>query len=149
MCSLEHGHDGLHCSVVLVEGVQLLDAFDAVSAMLGTAQFQGAARRYGPDPVGQRPEGPTEVDQDVAVFQHALITGLPAIGVGKTTFIARWACAWSVVGDYGSRSRWSVTSCGHARCEAGFVSVGDRVGWIMPANFVLDLCRGYRLPETI
>lgn len=82
-----------------------------------------------------------------------LATGLPTVGVGKTAF----------VGDYPpvgrERGDWSaITDCGEVvgralrtrtNVKPIFVSVGHRIELGHACDLVLDLCRGYRLPETI
>lgn len=81
-----------------------------------------------------------------------VLTGLPAIGVGKTPLVGRW--------EEPDRPRGSWTALVDGAEEVGrvlrtrdgtkpvFVSVGHRMSLDNAAAQVLDLARRYRLPET-
>jgi deoxyribonuclease V len=82
-----------------------------------------------------------------------VIVGLPSVGVGKSAFVGTYAQvgsergAWSAIADRGEvvgrvlRTRTKV--------KPVYVSVGHRVELEHACQLVLDLCRGYRLPEPI
>ncbi|MEU3452773.1 deoxyribonuclease V [Micromonospora sp. NPDC006766] len=81
-----------------------------------------------------------------------LVTGLPAIGVGKTPLVGEWAepglerGAWTPLCDGGEEiGRVLRTRDG---VKPVFVSVGHRMGLANAADRVLALTPRFRLPET-
>lgn len=81
-----------------------------------------------------------------------VLTDLPAVGVGKTPLVGRWAPperrrgAWSALRAEGEVvGRVLRTQTG---VRPVFVSVGHRIGLARAAGLVLDLAPRHRLPET-
>jgi deoxyribonuclease V len=81
-----------------------------------------------------------------------VVTGLPAIGVGKTMFVGTYPPvasergSWSEISDQGEVVGRAVRT--RSDVKPVFVSVGHRIGIGRACDLVLNLCHGYRLPET-